>query len=74
MEVGYGPCAAYDSFVGIERIAPRPFLLVAGLNANTMEHSRIAFSKASEPKKLYTVEGQHTLIFMTAGSATLLPR
>ncbi|KAG0249000.1 hypothetical protein BG011_009677 [Mortierella polycephala] len=41
----------------IERIAPRPFLLVAGADADTIEHSRIAFAKASEPKELYTVEG-----------------
>lgn len=53
----YDIIAAYDSFSRIERIASRPFLLVAGADADTIEHSRIAFAKASEPKELYTVEG-----------------
>ncbi|KAF8981880.1 hypothetical protein BGZ46_002172 [Entomortierella lignicola] len=53
----YDSIAAYDSFAKIERVSPRPFLLVAGTNADTIEHSKIAFGKASEPKEFYTIEG-----------------
>ncbi|KAK3839969.1 MAG: Alpha/Beta hydrolase protein [Linnemannia gamsii] len=46
------------SFARIERIAPRPFLIVAGADADTIEHSRVAFSKAvGEKKEFYAVEG-----------------
>ncbi|KAF9904156.1 hypothetical protein EC991_002991 [Linnemannia zychae] len=53
----YDTLAVYDSFSHIERIASRPLLLVAGADADTLEHSRIAFSKASEPKELHTIDG-----------------
>ncbi|KAF9160307.1 hypothetical protein BGX21_002804 [Mortierella sp. AD011] len=53
----YDIITSYDSFTKIDRISPRPLLLVAGADADTIEHSRQAFSRAGEPKELYTIEG-----------------
>ncbi|KAG0000573.1 hypothetical protein BGZ80_010683 [Entomortierella chlamydospora] len=53
----YDIITSYDSFARIDRISPRPLLLIAGTDADTIEHSRQAFSRASEPKELYTIEG-----------------
>ncbi|KAF9146726.1 hypothetical protein BGX20_006810, partial [Mortierella sp. AD010] len=53
----YDTIITYDSFVKIDRISPRPLLLIAGTDADTIEHSRQAFARASEPKELYTIEG-----------------
>ncbi|KAF9149797.1 hypothetical protein BG015_008376 [Linnemannia schmuckeri] len=53
----YDTLVAYDSFARIERIAPRPLLLIAGTDADTLEHSRIAIAKAGKPSELYTIAG-----------------
>ncbi|KAF9923890.1 hypothetical protein FBU30_006073 [Linnemannia zychae] len=55
----YDTIAAYDAFLCLERISPRPLLMVAGSIADTAEHSRIAIEKAGKhpDKELYYVEG-----------------
>ncbi|KAF9902928.1 hypothetical protein BX616_001757 [Lobosporangium transversale] len=53
----YDSITTYDSFAKIDRISPRPLLLIAGSNADTLVHSQNAFEKASEPKELYKIEG-----------------
>ncbi|GAB5586054.1 hypothetical protein Unana1_00954 [Umbelopsis nana] len=53
----YDTITTYDSFAKIERISPRPLLLIAGSNADTIGHSQTAFEKANEPKEFYTIEG-----------------
>ncbi|GJJ68144.1 uncharacterized protein EMPS_00490 [Entomortierella parvispora] len=53
----YDTIAAYDSFSKIERLSPRPLLLVAGSAADTLDHSKMAFAKAGEPKELFTIGG-----------------
>ncbi|KAF9343361.1 hypothetical protein BGX34_006862 [Mortierella sp. NVP85] len=53
----YDIIPAYDSFAKIERLSPRPLLLVAGKDADTIGHSHMAFWKAKEPKELHTIEG-----------------
>ncbi|KAF9346480.1 hypothetical protein BGX26_002005 [Mortierella sp. AD094] len=53
----YDTIPTYDSFAKIDRISPRPLLLIAGTIADTLVHSQNAFEKANEPKELYTIEG-----------------
>lgn len=53
----YDTLSAYDSFSKIERISPRPLLMIAGTNADTIEHTRIAYAKAGEPKEFHTIDG-----------------
>ncbi|KAF9932114.1 hypothetical protein FBU30_008928 [Linnemannia zychae] len=49
--------AVFDAFIAIDRISPRPLLLIAGSEADTLYHSEIALGKAKEPKELYKVLG-----------------
>ncbi|WP_342786931.1 alpha/beta hydrolase [Streptomyces cyaneus] len=49
--------AQYDSFAGIESLAPRPLLMVAGSEAATACFSRTAVERAEEPKGLFWVDG-----------------
>jgi fermentation-respiration switch protein FrsA (DUF1100 family) len=44
-------------FQEIEMISPRPLLLIAGSNADTLYFSQNAYNKAKEPKDLYLVDG-----------------
>ncbi|KAK3835238.1 MAG: dienelactone hydrolase domain-containing protein [Linnemannia elongata] len=53
----YDTLVAFDAFARIERISPRPLLLIAGTDADTIEHSRIAIAKAGKPSELFTVAG-----------------
>ncbi|KAG0226262.1 hypothetical protein BGW42_003798 [Actinomortierella wolfii] len=54
----------YDPFCKIERISPRPLLLVAGGNADTLVYSQMAYDKASEPKELYLIpEASHVELY-----------
>ncbi|KAG0231733.1 alpha/beta superfamily-like hydrolase [Mortierella sp. GBAus27b] len=53
----YDMMPSYDSFTKIERVSPRPLLLIAGSKADTFEHSQKAFDKAKEPKELYSIDG-----------------
>lgn len=42
-------------FDHINTISPRPILLIAGENAETLYYSKIAFANAGEPKELVIV-------------------
>ncbi|KAG9064243.1 hypothetical protein KI688_003431 [Linnemannia hyalina] len=53
----YDSLVAFDAFARIERISPRPLLLIAGTDADTFEHSRIAIAKAGKPSELFTIAG-----------------
>ena len=44
-------------FEGIETIAPRPLLFIAGSEAVSLGFSKAAYEKAAEPKELYLVKG-----------------
>ena len=44
-------------FQEIEMISPRPLLLIAGSNADTLYFSQNAYNKAKEPKELHLVDG-----------------
>ena len=44
-------------FQGIETIAPRPLLFIAGQKAVSVMFSQDAYTKAAEPKELYVVPG-----------------
>ncbi len=47
----------FDSFLSVDRIAPRPLLLIVGREAATAWMSIEAYQKASAPKELYWIEG-----------------
>jgi hypothetical protein len=49
--------AQFSSLDIIELLAPTPLLLIAGSAAETLEQSRQAFARASEPKELFLIEG-----------------
>ncbi|KAG9062745.1 hypothetical protein KI688_005051 [Linnemannia hyalina] len=53
----YDTLVAFDAFARIERISPRPLLVIAGTDADTIEHSRIAIAKAGKPSELFTIAG-----------------
>lgn len=48
---------AFYPFEGIELISPRPLLLIAGSEADTLYMSQNAIGKAKEPRELHIVEG-----------------
>lgn len=48
---------AFTAFENLDRIAPRPLLMIAGSKADTLYFSQAAYDRANEPKELYTVEG-----------------
>ncbi|WP_327699853.1 alpha/beta hydrolase [Streptomyces sp. NBC_00459] len=47
----------YDSFAGIESLAPRPLPMIAGSESATFHFSRTAVERAGEPKKLFWIDG-----------------
>lgn len=49
----------YDSFAFQHLISPRPLLMIAGSEAETLHHSQEAVSRAQEPKELFVVQGQN---------------
>lgn len=51
------PIAQYDSFAGIETIARRPLLMVAGSAAAAAHPSRTVIERAGEPKELVRIDG-----------------
>lgn len=44
-------------FAQIDTISPRPLLLIAGSNAQTLYFSQEAYAKAKDPKELYIIKG-----------------
>ena len=55
----YDLMVSYDSFNFQHLISPRPLLMIAGTNAQTLHYSETAVATASEPKELFTVEGKN---------------
>ncbi len=49
--------AAWDAFQFIDTVAPRPLLFIVGSKADTLYFTKDAYSKAKEPKEIYTIEG-----------------
>jgi hypothetical protein len=56
--MSYDMMVTYDSFQFQHLIAPRPLLMVARNEANTLHCSESAVEKAGEPKELFVVRGQ----------------
>ncbi|NLR66321.1 alpha/beta hydrolase [Chitinophaga varians] len=56
--------AGFDAFRFVDMIAPRPLLIIAGSEADTLWMAQEAFSLAKEPKALFIVEGaSHTDLY-----------
>lgn len=49
--------AAYSSYDRVDLISPRPILMIAGTEADTLYFSKLAIEKAKEPKELFLIEG-----------------
>lgn len=49
--------AAFDAFAFVDRIAPRPLLMISGSEAVTLWMSEEAMTKAREPKELVVIPG-----------------
>ncbi|MFT3775853.1 MAG: alpha/beta hydrolase [Minicystis sp.] len=49
--------AAFDAFRFIDRIAPRPLLVIAGRRAATAHQAIDAFEHAQQPKELFWIDG-----------------
>jgi len=52
-----GAQMAFFPFEQIETISPRPLLLIAGSEADTLYFSQDAYEKAKEPKELLIIPG-----------------
>ena len=57
--MSYDFMVSYDSFNFQHLISPRPLLMVAGTNSQTLHYSKAAIEAAKEAKKLFTVEGKN---------------
>lgn len=55
----YDMMVNYDSFHFQRLISPRPLLMIAGTEAQTLHHSGRAIEVAKEPKELFVVEGRN---------------
>ncbi|PYH30375.1 alpha/beta hydrolase [Aspergillus neoniger CBS 115656] len=53
----YDRMVVYDSFAFMRLIAPRPVLMIAGEEAETLHYSEEAVRLAREPKELFVVKG-----------------
>lgn len=57
--MSYDLMVSYDSFNFQHLIPPRPLLMIAGTEAQTLHFSETAVNSAKEPKELFTVEGKN---------------
>ena len=48
--------AAWDAFCHIDMVSPRPVLFIVGSKADTLYFTQDAYSKAKEPKEIFTIE------------------
>ena len=48
--------AAWDAFAHIDTVSPRSLLFIVGSKADTLYFTNDAYSKAKEPKEIYTIE------------------
>jgi uncharacterized protein len=53
----YAQQMAFFPFQAIEQISPRPLLLIAGAEADTLYFSQDAYQRAKEPKELHLIQG-----------------
>ncbi|KAF8954857.1 hypothetical protein BGZ46_002805 [Entomortierella lignicola] len=65
---------AYDSFTQIDRISPRPLLLIAGSKADTLLYSEKAYELAKEPKELFIVDGSTHIALYDQNVPKALPK
>lgn len=49
--------AAFDAFMFADFIAPRPLLMIAGTEAETLWMTNLAMETAKEPKELFLIDG-----------------
>lgn len=57
--VSYDMMVSYDSFNFQRLISPRPLLMIAGSEAQTLHYSKTAVQDAKEPKELFIVSGKN---------------
>ena len=55
----YDLLVPYDSFNFQHLISPRPLLMIAGAEAETLHYSEWAVNAAKEPKELFVIEGSN---------------
>jgi fermentation-respiration switch protein FrsA (DUF1100 family) len=55
----YDLMVSYDSFNFQHLISPRPLLMIAGSEAQTLHFSEAAVAAASQPKELFVVDGKN---------------
>lgn len=49
--------AVFDAYGFIDQISPRPLLMIAGSDADTLPYSQNSIEKAQEPKELFIIDG-----------------
>lgn len=49
--------AAWDAFAHIDTVSPRPLLFIVGSRADTLYFTKDGYSRAKEPKEIFTIEG-----------------
>jgi fermentation-respiration switch protein FrsA (DUF1100 family) len=49
--------AQFDAYRNNDWISPRPLLMIAGTDADSLSFSENAIARAAEPKELYLVQG-----------------
>ena len=59
--MSYNLIVSYDLFTFQHLISPRPLLMIAGAQAQTLHHSKAAVEAAREPKELFVIEGRNHL-------------